>query len=153
MLYCRRSLGCLLSQLDICCYPKWASNDSRPCNHCRERSERLYNKDHSISMVYPVAHAPCVNNSRTGWDGGEGWGGVQILCRRTPPRRLISFKKRLCRVNAGSEEMVYVYFQNPTSHRDFTITVFLIIWLRRQSRGKVAPGLGSRAGLFSSQMI
>ena len=99
-------------------------------------------------MVYPEAHAPCVNNSRTGWVGG-----VQILCNRTPPRRLIFFKKRLCRVNAGSEQMVYVYFQNPTCHRDFTITVFLIIWLRRQSRGKVVPGLGSRAGLFSSQTI
>ena len=43
--------------------------------YCRERSERLYNKDHSISMVYPVAHAPCVNNSRTGWVGGVGRGG------------------------------------------------------------------------------
>ena len=41
--------------------------------------------------------------------------------------------------------MVYVYFQNPTCHRDFTITVFLIIWLRRQSSGKDGPGLGSRA--------
>ena len=56
-------------------------------------SERLYIEEHSFSMVYPVAHVPCVNNSRTG--RGEGRGGEQILCDRTPPGRIEIFKKRL----------------------------------------------------------
>ena len=37
----------------------------------------------------------------------------QILCLRTPPGRLIFFKMRLCRMNAGSGQMVNVYFQSP----------------------------------------
>ena len=111
---------------------------------CREQSERLYFQDHSFSMLYPSTLIPHVINSRTGWVGWGGLGGEQILNDRTPPGRLRIFKKRLYSMNADSEQMVYVYFQNPTCHRDFTMTVFLIIWLRSQGSGKEGPGLGSR---------
>ena len=50
----------------------------------------------------------------------------QILCYRIPPGRLGNFKKRLCRMDAGSRQIVYVYFQNPTYPRDFTGIDFLI---------------------------
>ena len=33
------------------------------------------------------------------------------------------------------------------------MTVFLIIWLRRQSRGKVAPGLGLRGQLDKPKLV
>ena len=35
------------------------------------------------------------------------------------PGRLGIFKKRLCRMDAGSGQIVYVYIQNPTYPRDF----------------------------------
>ena len=50
----------------------------------------------------------------------------QILCYRIPPGRLGIFKKRLCRMDAGSGQMVYVYLQNPTYPRDLTGTDFSI---------------------------
>ena len=40
--------------------------------------------------------------------------------------RLDIFKKRLYRMDAGSGQMVYVYFQNPTYPGDFPGTDFLI---------------------------
>ena len=40
--------------------------------------------------------------------------------------RLRIFKKRLYSMNADSEQMVYVYFQNPTYPGDFSGTDFLI---------------------------
>ena len=48
-----------------------------------------------------------------------GWEGEQILPDRTPPGGLGIFKKRLCRMDAGSGQMVYVYFHSPTCPRDF----------------------------------
>ena len=59
--------------------------------------------------------------------GAVRCGGVQILCDRTPPRRLEIFKKRLLRMNGSSRQMVYVNFQNPTCPRDFPGTDFLIL--------------------------
>ena len=52
--------------------------------------------------------------------------GEQILADRTPPRPLVIFKKRLCRMDDGSTQMVYVYFHNRTYPRDFPGTEFLI---------------------------
>ena len=43
------------------------------------------------------------------------------------PGQLEMFKKRLCRINAGSGQMVYVYFQNPTYPGDFSGTDFMIL--------------------------
>ena len=60
---------------------------------------------------------------QVGW-GLVGFGGEQIFCYQTPPGRFEIFKKRLCRVNAGSGQMVFVYFENPTCHRDFPGTNF-----------------------------
>ena len=91
-------------------------------------SERLYFQDHSFSMLYPSTLVPCVINSRTGWVGWARPGGEQILPDRTPPGRLEIFKKRLCRMDAGSGQMVYVYFHSPTCPRDFPGTDFLIFW-------------------------
>ena len=54
--------------------------------------------------------------------GLEGWEGEQILCYRIPPRRLGIFKKRSFRMDAGSGQMVYVYFKNSTYPRDFPVT-------------------------------
>ena len=86
-------------------------------------SERPYRKEHQILMVYLVTLNFSVNNSRT---RRVGEGGEQILCYRTPPGRLEIFKKRLCRMDAGNGQMVYVYFHNPTCPRDFPGTDFLI---------------------------
>ena len=56
----------------------------------------------------------------------QGSEGEQILPDRTPPGGLGIFKKRLCRMDAGSGQMVYVYFHSPTCPRDFPGTDFLI---------------------------
>ena len=55
-----------------------------------------------------------------------GRNGEQILCYQTPPGQLENFKKQLCRMNADSGKMVYVYFHSPTCPRDFPGTDFLI---------------------------
>ena len=55
--------------------------------------------------------------ARFGKYGKAGWNGTWAECKSfnywTPPRRLEIIKKRLCRMNAGSRQMIYIYFQNP----------------------------------------
>ena len=62
------------------------------------------------------------------WDGSRvgGMGGGANLRDRTPPGRLGIFKKRLCRMDAGTGQIVYVYFQSPTYSGDFPGADFLI---------------------------
>ena len=56
----------------------------------------------------------------------QGSEGEQILPDRTSPGGLGIFKKRLCRMDAGSGQMVYVYFHSPTCPKDFPGTDYLI---------------------------
>ena len=64
--------------------------------------------------------------------------GEQILWDRTPPGRLGIFKKRIYRMDAGTGQIVYVYFQNPTYPGDFPGTDFVIL-LRCQLRVVSSP--------------